>query len=277
VAAAVWVAGCAGPPTPPGYGPGHARVSLVANAGALVPGGETLLGVSFDIEPGWHLYWNGQNDTGYPIRVDPAFPAGLAPRDLLWPAPARHVSPGNILDHVYRGRVTLLLPVEVAGTVPPGGKLTLRVHASWLACREACVPGEGDAALTLKVASPGSAPPAPGPEARAWLDRAERTLPRPWGEVAPMSRVGWEGDTLRIRILEASSLAFFPDTASVPLVDPIRTAEAPGDSLRLVPRRVGGATVISGVLAVREDSPPDTVYVTFQEPLPEPSRKESRP
>ena len=46
-------------------------------------------------------------------------PAGYKAGEMLWPAPARHVSNGGLLDHVYEGRAMILLPVEVPADAKP--------------------------------------------------------------------------------------------------------------------------------------------------------------
>src|SRR5262245_51700008 len=85
-----------------------AKARLVSEFDALVPGKTAWLGVSFDLDPEWHLYWCGQSDSGAPIHVEFTLPAGYKGGDLVWPAPKRHLSPGDLLDHVYEKRVTLL-------------------------------------------------------------------------------------------------------------------------------------------------------------------------
>src|SRR5262245_15955955 len=84
-----------------GYGDGHAKVSLVSEKRTVTRGSNFLLAVRFDLEPGWHIYWKGQNDTGYPPSVTLDLPEGFRTGEILWPVPKRLVSPGNILDHVY--------------------------------------------------------------------------------------------------------------------------------------------------------------------------------
>ena len=48
------------------------------------------------MQPGWHVYWNGRNDTGTPVRITLTVPEGFAAGDVLWPAPVRHVAAGEI-------------------------------------------------------------------------------------------------------------------------------------------------------------------------------------
>ena len=123
----------------------------MAERDALTPGDTLILGVSFTIEKDWHLYGNAANDTGYPIHVTPKLPPGYVALDLLWPAPKRHISPGDILDHVYEERVTLLLPVVVPADARIGDRVELKAHLDWLVCRDLCLPESADVAVRLPV------------------------------------------------------------------------------------------------------------------------------
>src|SRR5688572_24226696 len=58
--------------------PGHpARVRLVSERSALLPGQTNYIGLAFDIDPGWHLYWHGASDSGMPITFTLDLPAGV--------------------------------------------------------------------------------------------------------------------------------------------------------------------------------------------------------
>jgi thiol:disulfide interchange protein DsbD len=235
---------------------------LIADRPAAAPGESLLVGVSFDIQPGWHLYWNGTNDTGYPIQVRPELPAGWSAGRLLWPAPERHVSPGNILDHVYTGRVTLLLPLR-AGPAE-ADSVILKARLEWLACREVCLPGSAEVALTLPVRAgaqaslhggepPRAGNPAPAdPDARARFEETRERLPLPLSASLTPVEARREDGAVVIVVPGAERLVFFPGVDCARLADPIRDAAADGDRLRLVPAPEAGASpAVNGVLEVR--------------------------
>jgi hypothetical protein len=85
----------------------HASVELIADQTAITPGGVFLLGVTFDIEEGWHLYWDGKNDSGFPISVDLSLPEGFTREAIRWPAPVRKVSPGDIIAEIETDKATM--------------------------------------------------------------------------------------------------------------------------------------------------------------------------
>lgn len=237
----------------------HVTISLIAEHAKLVPGATTLIGVRFEVEPDWHIYWNGWNDTGFPpspvIQAPPGFKVG----PLQWPAPSRYVSPGDILDHVYENEVVLLAPVEVPLTAPPG-QVTLSVSSKWLVCHEACVPESGGNSLKIDVAPSGTAPE---PSSNAKLiasNKARVPVPLPIsqatqaaGQPASSPTVSIEKQSLVAHVSGATRLEFFPAANSVACVDLLNEGSAKGDrlALRLSPEKLAEKNArVRGVLAV---------------------------
>ena len=89
------------------YGPGKARVQLVANADRLLGGEPVFLGVSFDIKPGWHVYWKNPGGAGLATDIQWRLPAGVEHGDLLWPVPVAFTQSGDIPGYGYEGSVVL--------------------------------------------------------------------------------------------------------------------------------------------------------------------------
>jgi thiol:disulfide interchange protein DsbD len=260
------------------FGETQARATLLARPGSVRPGETDTLGISLDIKPEWHLYWNGQNDTGYPISAVVTLPEGWEAGDLLWPTPERHVSAGGILDHVYRGRVTLLLPVRIPETVPPG-EYPVRGEVQWLACREACIPGGETVELGLRVSDREEGTDAAGPpDAALRFEEALARLPEavPVVEGAPRFPASpallWrrEGETVRIEVPDARRLSFYPHADSAPLASLIEDGTADGG--RLVVRlkeNVDPHAFLAGVLEI--ELPARTVRYAIRLPLTDPS------
>ena len=154
----------------------EARVRLVGGA----PG----LGLDFELQPGWHIYWKNSGDAGYAPRID--FPASSAVRDarLLFPAPRRFDLPAGMVSFGYERAV--LYPIA-ATIVPAAGapleplKLTARVD--YLVCREECIPHRADLALALPVKT------AAGDPESARLAAALSALPLPAGGTPEAPRV----------------------------------------------------------------------------------------
>jgi DsbC/DsbD-like thiol-disulfide interchange protein len=223
---------------------------LVAERSALTPGEVAWLGVSFEIQEGWHLYWNGLNDSGMPIDVKLRLPEGYAQAGpMAWPAPKRHLLPGDILDHVYEGRVTLLLPVRVPENAAPGSRAEFAAEVRWFVCNDVCLPGDARVSLVIPVADASHGAPTATPEAPLFTEARAR-IPVP----PPRDRVwmGWDSAAYGIVVPGAARLTFFPGPECMPLADPIGEARADAERLRLrLKARAGKQPRVSGVLEVR--------------------------
>lgn len=240
----------------------HARARVFARPRALVPGAETQIAIAFEIDPGWHLYWNGRNDTGLPIQVDPDLPNGLSAGTMRWPVPERHVSPGNILDHVYEKQATLILPIETSEDARPGDRLDLGFGLDWVVCQEACVYESDSLAIELPVVEPDAVPDElPEAEVRLWNEAWSR-LPRPISESPVPVSIDWKDGRVRIRREGARGLCFFPGPDCAELVDPIPSTCADSDRLALgfESGPEAGRRRLQGILEVRDSSRNATYY-----------------
>ena len=235
-------------------GPRTVTASLLAVDDAVVPGRPLELVWRFGISEGWHLYWHGLTDSGYPPHIDLALPAGWTAEPPHWPVPVRHLSPGGILDHVYTGELLLRQTVTPPADLPLGTTARFSAALDWLVCNAACVPGDTLLTLELPVRV------ASRPTAAAAL---AATAVLPTDAPAGLVRVRREGGALVLAVLGAAGLEFYPDAGCVGLVDPVSDAAATGDALRLRLRNGPGA--LSGLLKVRGDA---TVAGTYAVDLP---------
>ena len=89
---------------------------LACTTVALRPGAENTLAVVLDVPEGWHVYAPALNDTGLPVTIEPQLPEGWSAQPVSWPVPERLPEAGEMLDHVYTGRVVLPFVVPVSYT-----------------------------------------------------------------------------------------------------------------------------------------------------------------
>jgi thiol:disulfide interchange protein DsbD len=125
---------------------GHATVRLVAGHDASRPASAQLLGVRFDIEPGWHIYWKHPGGAGLATEVRWLLPKGLEAGPLQWPLPIAFTQAEGIPGYGYEGAVVLAAELHGAAASAPFG-----AEVSWLACREVCVVGRAELAGELGV------------------------------------------------------------------------------------------------------------------------------
>ncbi|MCF7838732.1 MAG: hypothetical protein K9N49_08895 [Candidatus Marinimicrobia bacterium] len=146
------------------------RVTLVSAAGHVTPGQPLELGLLFQLEPDWHIYWRNPGDAGMPPQATWDLPPGFEAGAIQWPAPRRFPD-GPLMSYGYDGEV--LLPVRINVPAPlDTDEVVLRVRLQWLACKAICVPGRAELTLRLPT-TPGT----PAPDVAAHFARARAALP----------------------------------------------------------------------------------------------------
>ncbi|HMD83252.1 MAG TPA: protein-disulfide reductase DsbD domain-containing protein [Terriglobia bacterium] len=160
------VAGASGP---------HGAVDLVSEQTSVQPARPFWVGLRFQLEQGWHIYWTNPGDSGEPPRVKWGLPAGFQAGPLHWPVP-RRIEDHSLIDYGYQGEV--LLPAEISppAKLAAGADVQLNATVSWLVCREICVPGRAALALTLPT---GNGTPGPASPMHPLFAKARADLPRP--------------------------------------------------------------------------------------------------
>ncbi|APW44653.1 protein-disulfide reductase [Rhodoferax saidenbachensis] len=129
------------------------RAELVAHAPQGVqPGQPVWVGLQFQHQPHWHTYWKNAGDSGLPTQVQWTLPAGVTAGDIAWPTPTR-IAIGSLANLGFENTVLLPVPLTIAKDFQPPltGDLEIRLAASWLVCKETCIPQEGNFVLRLPV------------------------------------------------------------------------------------------------------------------------------
>jgi len=153
----------------------HGTLELVAENRWVNPGHGFYLGLHFQLEKGWHIYWVNPGDSGEPLRITWQLPPGLNPGVIEWPVP-RRLGTSSIVDFGYEDAVTLIVPAHAESSLAEQPLARLGAEIRVLVCREMCIPGRTQLSLTLPVKS---RPPAPDVRTRELFAAARKDLPRP--------------------------------------------------------------------------------------------------
>jgi len=151
----------------------YAKLELISEQNAIVPGKELWLGIRFDLQDGWHTYWTNPGDSGEAARIDWHLPAGYEPGGIQWPHPERLSTP-PFADYGYQDPVLLVVPVRPPAELKEGQTQKIAALVRYLICREVCIPGRKDLELSLPVQT--HAAPS---ESRELFDATRKRLPRP--------------------------------------------------------------------------------------------------
>ena len=156
----------------------HAKVSLIAENNSLQPGQSAWVGVLFDLEKGWHIYWVNPGDSGERPKIQWQLPAGFQAKEIRWPTPVR-LGTGTVIDYGYEGRVLLPVPMQVPADYKPGKPVMLSADIRYLICREVCIPAKAQASLAIPSANT-SGVAADRELFRSTFENSPKPLPSGW-------------------------------------------------------------------------------------------------
>jgi thiol:disulfide interchange protein DsbD len=234
----------------------HVTVQLVIPPAQIYPDESFTAGLYFKLDPGWHVYWINAGDSGEPPAIKWVLPAGVTAGALQFPAPKR-LPLGPLMDFGYEGEVLFPIPVTVASDFKPAGaNVTLGGKATWLVCREVCIPGHAELAVTrTALAVPPSSPGKVAADA-ALIQRFQKTLPQPLptGEAAKFESTA-KGFTLAVITGSKETAAqFFPFDQNIlanaapqtvkPLKNGVQLSLVKDDNLTAAPKELHGLLVL---------------------------------
>lgn len=135
---------------------GHARLRLISQTDAVGDGAAVTLGLHFELEEHWKIYWRSPGDAGFPPSLALEGSTNAKAAGIRWPLPERF----SILSFEtlgYSGEV--VLPVTLA-LERPGEAVSIQAQVSYLACADICIPHDEVLSLSLPAG-----PAQPSPEA----------------------------------------------------------------------------------------------------------------
>ncbi len=153
--------------------PTKAKLQLMADVDSVTPGQTFQVGLEFDIDDKWHIYWKNGGDAGIPPKVTWDLPPGFTISQLQFPTPRQYVDKTGLVSIIHEGRVMLLAQVKPPATLSDS-TVTLKAHVKYLLCAEVCLRLKADVKFTLPVAKAGSDPKPANVESFA---RARNALP----------------------------------------------------------------------------------------------------
>jgi len=195
-------------------------VSVSTDYQSAVPGESITLVWRFTLAPDWHLYWVGRNDSGFPPAIDLELPDGWIAGGLQWPTPERHLSDGDILDHIYRDELVLLQKIGVPANAANSGLASIVARVEWLACKDSCVPGKTTVAFDIPLNIQH------GDRLAAVADQLPKPLPE------GLLQTSWSGQTFYVQGPSGTRLQFMPTVDCGDLVNLIRDGQGAELALR---------------------------------------------
>lgn len=232
----------------------HARVELISERALAVPGETVWFGLSFDIDPNWHIYWTNPGDAGIPPEISWRETGGLNGESVgafEWPLPELlPVVPGQIMDYGYSDQIVLPFAVTLPAEIE--GPLVFEGVADYLICEDICIPESADIRLMLSIGA-GQIPDTSGSER---IQAALAQVPPPFdGEVSLTESAGvWTMSLAGAEVADTRGEArFFPyDHEITHAADQPASFGGSGFSLSLTPASSDAALpeALSGVVTL---------------------------
>lgn len=221
------------------------RVALVSDHDAVEPGQTFQVGVLFQLDPEWHVYFRNPGEAAVGTEVElRSERASFGP--IGWPIPERLVDPsGLITTFGYEGEV--LLGAEARAAADASGEVRVEATADFLVCRVDCIPGRVELHRTLAVGAPQPA----AEEERRRIAATRAALPRTPEEAG--ARVDFVLEQRALRPGDRARAAFSVVTCAGPAAEGDRclrpSAPEAGASSAFFPDRTPGVSI--AVKAVR--------------------------
>lgn len=239
-----------------------ATLNLSAASEEVRPGQSLTLAIDLTVPDGWHTYWVNPGESGMAPDFRWTLPPGITLSAIHYPAPQRF-DDGISVTLGYEKRVRLLAEFQADPTLA-GDTFTLSLKATWMICRELCLPVESTAQVTLPRGGPAE-PPAIRPD----VAEARRRLPRPAeGWTIAVSR---SSDSLRVRLAPGPGVSIPAEAWPRAWLFPLRRGAA---SLNTPPAWSGDthptwtATLAAGLGAPAAGEPFEALLVFPDLPLP---------
>ncbi|MEM9938169.1 MAG: thioredoxin family protein [Pseudomonadota bacterium] len=235
---------------------GHARVELVSERAVAMPGETVWFGLSFEIDPNWHIYWLNAGDAGIPpdILWDSALTLSEdAIGEFQWPVPELlPVVPNEIMDYGYSGRVVLPFAVQIPEDAD--GAILFEGIADYLICENICIPESAPIRLLQSIGA-GQVPDAYGSE--LIIEALGQVPPALEGDAAlTLSGDKWILSVATPQLAgQAGEARFFPEAHEIRHASDQPVSFGPeGLQLELTPARSGTELpdTLSGLVTVGE-------------------------
>lgn len=129
------------------------RAELISSTQEVVPGTTVWLGLSLDIDSDWNTYWKNAGATGLPPNIVLSDGADKIEPNLQFPLPRSKLF-GDDLSLLTYGYVNSVVhPFQIKVPTNASKTWNLAGDATWLVCKDICIPETQSVSLSLSVVS----------------------------------------------------------------------------------------------------------------------------
>ncbi|MBN44045.1 MAG: hypothetical protein CML94_00795 [Rhodobiaceae bacterium] len=115
----------------------HAKIELLVETNEIVVNEDFIIGIKFEIEPGWHIYWKNPGDSGLPAEIQWKNAGSIEFKKLLWPSPQK-TPEEPLMTYGYYDEVVLPAIFSVDSAYIKNGPSIFEID--FLICEKICIP-----------------------------------------------------------------------------------------------------------------------------------------
>lgn len=119
----------------------HVYSTVMQSHDTVTAGQSITLGVLFEMEPDWHIYWKNAGDAGLPTKVSFASDFIHQDGELHFETPIPFEYDGFI-NYGYKNKTTLFANFTVDPRAKLGDIINYQAEISYLSCKDICLPGK---------------------------------------------------------------------------------------------------------------------------------------
>lgn len=124
---------------------------LVANHEVIAKGEPFLLGIQLTMNDHWHTYWENPGFAGQPATWQLEEVEGLEIGELKYPWPKEWTDDQGFISYGYDDKALVYATATYSGDA---SEITIKGKFTWIACKDICIPGNGQGELKLQVGEP---------------------------------------------------------------------------------------------------------------------------
>lgn len=119
----------------------NSKISLLSEKNRVQKGDEFIIGLKFELNPGWHTYWINPGDSGLPMEINWTLPEGLEIKNIMWPSP-EIAALDPLISYGYYDELILPILIKANDSYKEEGRFSARLN--FLVCKDVCIPEEAE-------------------------------------------------------------------------------------------------------------------------------------
>lgn len=127
----------------------YVEAEIVTEHAAFTPGSEQWIALRMETAKHWHVYWKNPGDSGLPTKTAWTLPDAWTISEPYWEIPQRIVL-YPLVNYGYEGESLIAFRLRIPANETPGRK-EITAKASWLVCKEECIPEKAELKLSVEV------------------------------------------------------------------------------------------------------------------------------